>query len=59
MKFEYWRAKKKWWFHIIAANGEIIAPSEGYSRRIDMIATILNIKVNAHLAAIRPRKKKK
>jgi uncharacterized protein YegP (UPF0339 family) len=29
-----------WFFRVRAANGEIIAQSEGYSRRIDAMSTI-------------------
>jgi uncharacterized protein YegP (UPF0339 family) len=31
-RFEFWQAKNgKWYFREIAANGEVVTPSEGYS----------------------------
>jgi uncharacterized protein YegP (UPF0339 family) len=36
MKFEYWKAKdKKWYWHLRAKNGKIIAQGEGYRRKAD------------------------
>lgn len=40
MKFEYWKSKCRWYWHLKAANGEIIAHGEGYRRKIDMLKTI-------------------
>jgi uncharacterized protein YegP (UPF0339 family) len=41
MKIRYWKAyNKQWWFHVVAANGEIIAQSEGYKNKRDCIKTI-------------------
>lgn len=31
---------KRWFFRVKAANGETIAQSEGYSRRIDAVGTV-------------------
>lgn len=31
---------KRWYFRVRAGNGEIVAQSEGYSRRIDAIGTV-------------------
>lgn len=40
--FEYWRNPftKLWYFHLRSINGEIIAASEGYSRKIDLLRAI-------------------
>lgn len=45
MKVEIFSRKKllgspKWYFRVIAGNGEVVAQSEGYSRRIDAMSTI-------------------
>lgn len=41
IKYEHWKNRNgKFYFHILGANGEVIAPSEGYSRRIDMLSTV-------------------
>ena len=41
MKIKYWKAaNRQWWFHVVAANGEIVAQSEGYKRKKDCIDTI-------------------
>ena len=33
--FKYWRSKKddQWYWHLAAANGEVVAQSEGYTTR--------------------------
>lgn len=37
MHFDLWRSTSdgKWYFHYVARNGEIVAPSQGYTRKID------------------------
>jgi uncharacterized protein YegP (UPF0339 family) len=42
----------QWYFRIVANNGETVAQSEGYSRRIDAMATIRSIKSCAAAAEI-------
>jgi uncharacterized protein YegP (UPF0339 family) len=39
-----------WYFHIVAANGEIVAQSEGYSRRLDAKTTAEHLRHNLHEA---------
>jgi uncharacterized protein YegP (UPF0339 family) len=34
-----WFGRPKWYFRLVASNGEPIAQSEGYSRRMDCRAT--------------------
>jgi uncharacterized protein YegP (UPF0339 family) len=36
--------KKRWFFRIRAGNGEIVAQSEGYSRRFDALGTAHSLK---------------
>lgn len=33
-----------WYFRIVASNGEPVAQSEGYARRIDMMETVRTLK---------------
>jgi len=41
MKIKYWKAaNRQWWFHVVAANGEIVAQSEGYKNKKDCLDTI-------------------
>jgi uncharacterized protein YegP (UPF0339 family) len=43
---------KRWFFRIRAMNGEPVAQSEGYSRRVDAVATAHSLKsklVNAEV----------
>lgn len=37
MHFELWQSDQdqQWYWHLRAANGEIIAPSQGYTHRAD------------------------
>jgi uncharacterized protein YegP (UPF0339 family) len=37
-------ARPKWYFRIVAGNGEIVAQSEGYSRRLDAVSTANSLK---------------
>lgn len=32
IKFKIWKGERVYFFHIVGSNGEIMAPSEGYSR---------------------------
>lgn len=45
-RIEFFRGKllKRWYFRIRAANGQIIAASEGYSRKIDCIQTASHLR---------------
>lgn len=43
---------KKWYFRVRAANGEIIAQSEAYSRRIDARSTAERMRDNLAKASI-------
>ena len=45
--FEIWKRLGKWFWHYKAANGEIVASGEGYTRRIDCIKAIKIIKNTA------------
>jgi uncharacterized protein len=36
----WWRESGTYRFRMVAANGEIVAPSQGYSRKKDMMTTI-------------------
>lgn len=40
LTFEHWSTDHGYYFHIRAANHEIVAPSEGYHNRVDMLATV-------------------
>jgi uncharacterized protein YegP (UPF0339 family) len=44
--------KPKWYFRIRASNGEPIAQSEGYSRRLDAVSTAQSLKNSLSLAEI-------
>lgn len=32
-KYEWWRGKSGWFFHLVASNGKIVSPSEEYSSK--------------------------
>ena len=57
MRFEIFRSGlfvKRWYWRLVSdANGEIVAQSEGYSRRIDALATVQSIMGNAHDATVK------
>lgn len=55
MKFEYWKAKDGWYFHFRSANGEIVFPSEAYTRKIVALQAIKLIKRWAADAKVVPR----
>lgn len=50
MKFEYWKSKGQWYWHLRAGNGEIIASGEGYRRKADLLHTISLIRTYANEA---------
>lgn len=52
LKIEWWRKGKTYRFHLEAATGEILAPSQGYSRKKDMMSTIALIQRAAATAEI-------
>lgn len=44
--------RKKWYFRLRAANGQVVAQSEGYSRRVDALNTIQSIAKGAGHAEV-------
>lgn len=44
--------RPKWYFRIVARNGETVAQSEGYSRRIDAMDTAHHIKESIGKATV-------
>jgi uncharacterized protein YegP (UPF0339 family) len=38
--------RPRWYFRVVAINGQIVAQSEAYSRRLDAKATALSLKRN-------------
>lgn len=42
MKFEYWQSltNQNWYWHLRAANGQIIANGEGYVDKVDCLRAI-------------------
>jgi len=52
MKFELWKSKGQWYWHLKARNGLIICQSEGYTRRFNAVKTIRAIKYGAEWAVI-------
>jgi uncharacterized protein len=53
LAIQWWRKGKDYHFRLVAANGEIVTPSQGYSRKKDMMSTIDLIKRAAALAEVR------
>ena len=45
--------RPKWHFRIVAKNGQIVAQSEQYSRRLDAVATAESLRDNLGSAEIR------
>lgn len=43
---------RKYYFRIVASNGQIVAQSEGYSRRVDALSTIWSIQRDVNEAEI-------
>lgn len=57
MKIETFKRKRLlgnplWYFRVVANNGEIIAQSESYSRRIDCVETAHSLRANLGSAEI-------
>lgn len=45
MKFKYWKAQNhNWYWHLKAANGEIIAQGEGYTSKAGVLHAIALVK---------------
>lgn len=44
--------RRKWFWRLRAGNGEIVAQSEGYSRKIDAIRTIESVQERAPHASL-------
>lgn len=57
MTFEIFRAgllRKRWYWRLVSnGNGEIMAQSEGYSRRVDALKTVQTIINNATGASVK------
>ena len=53
-KFEYWQSShdQKWYFHLKAANGRIIAQSQGYKEKGDCKSAIDSVKNSAASASV-------
>lgn len=53
-KFEFWESKKdnRWYFHLIAPNGEIVAQSQGYSAKDNCLNGINAVKKYACTAIV-------
>ena len=57
MKFELFHrrnmlGKRRWYFRIRAENGQIVAQSEAYSRKIDAMSTVQSVRQNVGAAEI-------
>ena len=51
--FPRWTLRgRRWFVRIVAKNGEVVAQSEGYVRRIDAQRTVNLIQSQARLAAV-------
>lgn len=49
--FPRWTLKgRRWYFHLKAKNGEIVAHSEGYVNRLDCLRTVQQIQAGARSA---------
>lgn len=44
---------KRWYFRFVAPNGQIMAQSEGYVRKIDALSAVSSIQANAPSAQIK------
>ena len=53
-KFEFWKSDKdgKWYFHLLAPNGEVVAQSQGYATKDNCINGINAVKQYAQNAVI-------
>ena len=53
MRFQVWRdAAGEWRFRLVAANGEIVAQGESYTRRVDAIRAVAMLKREVRHAGI-------
>ena len=57
MRFELFHRRnllgmKRWYFRIRSSNGQIVAQSEAYSRRVDAMNTVQSIRQNVGVADI-------
>lgn len=43
---------KRWYFRVRANNGQIVAQSEGYSRRVDAVSTAWSLKNSISIAEV-------
>jgi len=46
MKYEYWKSQKNgnWYWHLKAANNQVIATGEGYINKADVLTVIKLVK---------------
>ena len=44
--------ERRWYFHILGGNGEIMAPSESYVRKIDCVKSAEKLKAELQFADI-------
>jgi uncharacterized protein YegP (UPF0339 family) len=44
MKYEYWKSNGAWYWHLKAANGEVIAQGEAYESKYDVLHVISLVK---------------
>lgn len=53
MKFEYWKADNgNWYWHLKAANGEVIAQGEGYVKKDGATHAISLVKASANASVV-------
>ncbi|MBT9158773.1 MAG: hypothetical protein DDT26_00020 [Dehalococcoidia bacterium] len=56
MRFEMFRRFTlrgyRWYFRLRATNGQIVAQSEGYSRRTDALSTVESIRAGVKMAPV-------
>ena len=51
-KIFYWRGSKGWYWHLIAANGEVIAQGEGYTTKAGVLKGIGNVRALMAVAVV-------
>lgn len=53
-KFEYWQSvkDKKWYFHLRAANNQVICSSQGYTTKKACLNGIESVQKNANSAKL-------
>lgn len=52
MRIECFKSKGKWFFRVVAKNGEIVAASEAYENKVDCISTAKSLRRKLFFAAI-------